>query len=69
MRDAGMLRLAQAKFSGDTLALKEWLNHNTLCLRLAGFPIDETLAGKMLAIASSLVSVAALLTARMMGYY
>eukprot|EP00949_MAST-11_sp_MAST-11-sp1_P002883 g2883.t1 len=69
MRDAGTLRQAHVKFGGDMLALKEWLKHNTLCLHLGGFPIDETLAGKMLAVASSVVSLTALLLARSLGYY
>ena len=68
MRDAGVLHHARTKF-GDTVALKEWLNQNNLCLRLAGIPIDETLAAKMLAATGSLVSIFILIFARLMGYY
>ena len=69
MRDASVQHRALVKFSGSGRALESWLNHNTICLRLFGFPIDETLVGKIAALGGSLVSVLVLVIARLTGYY
>ena len=69
MMDASVMRRAVQKFDGSAPAFFEWLEQNKLCLWLGPLPIDESLLGKIAAVLGSLTTAAALLFARLAGYY
>ena len=40
--------LSCQKFEGSHAVLREWLDKNRLTLKFVGYPVDETLPGKLL---------------------
>ena len=48
MMDADRLMLSCQKFEGSHAVLREWLDKNRLTLKFVGYPVDETLPGKLL---------------------
>ena len=69
LMDAKVMRHALLKFDGSAPALFKWLERNKICLWLGPMPIDRELLGKIAAVLGSLTTAAALLFARLAGYY
>ena len=68
MSDAENLASACAKFDGSHDLLREWLWKNRLTLRFAGFPVDDTLPGKLAAGLASAAGGVLLVFVRGMGW-
>lgn len=68
MMQAGNLALACAKFDGSHALLSEWLAKNRLTLRLAGFPVDDALPGKLAGGLASLLGASGIIVVRSFGW-
>ena len=67
--DAERSAVACEKFNGSPMLMNAWLKKNRLTLKLAGFPIDDTLPEKLAGCFVSILGAAALVISRNAGIF